>query len=252
MKRICSLALTLILMLGLCACAQKAETSAADTPTWQEQYDLGVKYLSEGNYEEAIIAFTAAIEIDPKQPDAYEKLAESYIAAGDTEQARKILEDGCAITGSEALRIRLAEIIASLVNGELREKIFDENDQLVSYTIFYVDPATGYDRIDSYSPDGILQNYYLYQYSEDGLTQTSECYSPAGELLHTSTVVQDEEGRVLSSTVDDGTEHKYVFDGNGNLLGWDNYDNGVLTGYARFEGEHTVYYDAAGNMTGHN
>ena len=247
MKKILSLILTLALVLGLAGCGQKADTAA-----WQEQYDLGVKYLSEGNYQEAIIAFNAAIEIDPKQPDAYEKLAEMYIAAGDTEQARKILEDGCAITGSETLRIRLAEIIASLVNGELREEIFDENDQLVSYTIFYVDPATGYDRIDSYSPDGILQNYYLYQYSEDGLTQTSECYSPAGELLHTSTVVQDEEGRVLSSATGDGRETKYVFDGDGNELGWDNYDNGVLTGYARFEGEYTVYYDAAGNMTGHN
>ena len=40
-------------------------------PTWQEKYDLGVRYLSEGNYEEAIIAFTAAIEIDPKQASAY-------------------------------------------------------------------------------------------------------------------------------------------------------------------------------------
>lgn len=36
--------------------------------TWQDQYDLGMLYLSEGNYEEAIIAFTAAIEIDPKRP----------------------------------------------------------------------------------------------------------------------------------------------------------------------------------------
>ena len=251
MKSIVSMFLTLALVLGLCACAQKAETSAVEAPTWQEQYDLGVRYLSEGNYQEAIIAFTAAIEIDPKQPDVYEKLAEIYIATGDTEQARKILEDGCAITGSETLQIRLAEIIASLANGELRE-YFDENDQLVNYTVFYVDPATGYDRNDSYSPDGILENYYLYYYSEDGLTQTTECYSPAGELLHTSTVVQDEEGRVLSSTTSDGRETKYVFDGNGDELGWDNYDNGVLIGYARFEGEYTVYYDAAGNMTGHN
>lgn len=33
--------------------------------SWQEQYDLGVRYLSKSNYEEAIIAFTAAIGIDP-------------------------------------------------------------------------------------------------------------------------------------------------------------------------------------------
>ena len=35
MKRICSLALTLILILGLAGCAQKA----ADAPTWQEHKD---------------------------------------------------------------------------------------------------------------------------------------------------------------------------------------------------------------------
>ena len=48
----------LVVLLCLSACGQSAES------TWQEQYDLGVRYLSEGNYEEAIIAFTAAIEID--------------------------------------------------------------------------------------------------------------------------------------------------------------------------------------------
>ena len=100
MKRICSLLLTLALVLGLCACGQKA-------PTWQEQYDLGVKYLSEGNYEEAIIAFTAAIEIDPKRPEAYIGLADVYTAQGDTASARKVLEDGFAATGDSALRERL-------------------------------------------------------------------------------------------------------------------------------------------------
>ena len=53
MRRICSWILTIALVLGLCACGQSTEEK------WQEQYDLGVRYLSEGNYEEAIIAFTA-------------------------------------------------------------------------------------------------------------------------------------------------------------------------------------------------
>ena len=66
------LALVLSLMLFLTACG-KSQTGS----TWQEQYDLGVRYLSEGNYEEAIIAFTAAIEIDPKQPDTYIGLYEA-------------------------------------------------------------------------------------------------------------------------------------------------------------------------------
>ena len=34
---------------------------------WQGQYDLGIRLLGEGKYEEAIIAFTAAIEIAPSR-----------------------------------------------------------------------------------------------------------------------------------------------------------------------------------------
>ena len=73
------MALALSLVLSLCACGQKASA-------WKEQYDLGVRYLSEGNYEEAIIAFTAVIEIDPKNADAYLGRANAYIGSGETEK----------------------------------------------------------------------------------------------------------------------------------------------------------------------
>lgn len=61
-------------------------TSCGHQPTWQEQYDLGVRYLSEGNYEEAIIAFTAAIEIDPKRAEAYVGRGDAYVGADETEE----------------------------------------------------------------------------------------------------------------------------------------------------------------------
>lgn len=67
------------LILLLTACAQSAEAQ------WQEQYDLGVRYLSDGNYEEAIIAFTAAIEIDPNRAEAYVGRGDAYIGSGETE-----------------------------------------------------------------------------------------------------------------------------------------------------------------------
>ena len=98
MKRLCGVLLMIALALGLCACGQNAGAS------WQEQYDLGVKYLSEGNYEEAIIAFTAAIEIDPKRPEAYLRAAEAYEGMGDSDSARAILEQGYQATGDETLR----------------------------------------------------------------------------------------------------------------------------------------------------
>ena len=134
MKRWFGLCLGILLLLGATACGSKA-------PTWQEQYDLGVRYLSEGNYEEAIIAFTAAIEIDSKraeayigrgdayigsdevedhlfaalkdyetaiflddsQSDVYPKMAEIYMLQGDVNAAVAILEQGYQKTNDEAL-----------------------------------------------------------------------------------------------------------------------------------------------------
>lgn len=78
----------LVLILLLCSCGQPSTTGEGENiaPTWQEQYDLGIRYLSEGNYEEAIIAFTAAIEIDPKQAPAYVGRGDAYVASGETEE----------------------------------------------------------------------------------------------------------------------------------------------------------------------
>lgn len=67
-------------------------------PTWQEQYDLGMRYLSESNYEEAILAFTAAIEIDPNNADTYFKLTESYMAIDKPKEASQVLFQGYRMT----------------------------------------------------------------------------------------------------------------------------------------------------------
>ena len=120
MKRVFSFLLVLLLIPGLVGCGQSgAATSAASAPTWQEQYDLGVRYLSEGNYKEAIIAFTAAIEIDPKRPDAYAKLAEVYTAQGDWQAAADILEKGYDATGDEGLRQQLEQAQQALSAAEM-------------------------------------------------------------------------------------------------------------------------------------
>ena len=79
-KRWIALLLALALTFGLTACSSKEAS-------WQEQYDLGVRYLSEGNYEEAILAFTAAIEIDPKRAEAYTGRGDAYMQTGDPAQA---------------------------------------------------------------------------------------------------------------------------------------------------------------------
>lgn len=89
MKRAILIILGAALM--LCACGQGtgSQSGSVEQLTWQEQYDLGVRYLSEGNYEEAIIAFTAAIEIDPKRAETYVGRGDAYVG-----YAQALAEDG--------------------------------------------------------------------------------------------------------------------------------------------------------------
>lgn len=88
MKKCWLLIILCVSLLYLCACSRNTneQTNNTEQITWQEQYDLGVRYLSEGNYEEAIIAFTAAIEIDPKQAPAYVGRGDAYVLSGGTEE----------------------------------------------------------------------------------------------------------------------------------------------------------------------
>ena len=54
---------------------------------FQEQMDLGNRYMAEQDYEAAVVAFNKAISLDPKQPEAYLNLSEAYIVLGDYEGA---------------------------------------------------------------------------------------------------------------------------------------------------------------------
>lgn len=100
MKRWTALLLALV-MLALAACA-KGGTD------WKEQYDLGAKYLSDGNYQEAILAFSAAIEIEPKAADAYVGRADAYVGAAVE------LADGGITPGTE----QSGQILTYLQNAE--------------------------------------------------------------------------------------------------------------------------------------
>lgn len=100
MKRIFALLLVLCL---LCGCGAPAG--------WKEQYDLGMRYLSEQNYEEAIAAFNEAIRIDPHRTEAYLGMADVLAAMGENEMARELLERYLAENGeNEAIRQKLEEV----------------------------------------------------------------------------------------------------------------------------------------------
>ena len=119
MKKLFSILLAALLLLTLAACSKAPEVEPVDEALdWQTQYDLGVRYLSEGNYQEAILAFEAAIEIDPKQETIYLKYAEAYTQQGDDASALRVLTRGVRETQSELL-VR--------EENKLKRKILQEN-----------------------------------------------------------------------------------------------------------------------------
>ena len=80
-KRMFSMLVIIVIIFGGFTACDKISQS-----TWQEQYDLGMQYLEDGDYEQAIVAFTAAIELDPKQAPIYIGRAQAYIGSGETEE----------------------------------------------------------------------------------------------------------------------------------------------------------------------
>jgi len=76
----------------------------------EKQLDLGAKYLTELEYESAIVAFEAALEIEPKSVTAYRGLAEAYVAMADYEAAIEVLHRGILETEEASLQNILEEI----------------------------------------------------------------------------------------------------------------------------------------------
>ena len=91
----------------------------SDTVKVHRQLELAQRYLLEEEYEEAIAAFEAVIEIDPKNAEAYLGLAEAYEATDDIENVVKILERGAKRTDSEKIQELLKEHTEELEKREL-------------------------------------------------------------------------------------------------------------------------------------
>lgn len=157
MRRVLGMCLALIIVLS--ACGGNSGTLATQ---WQEQYDLGVRYLDEGNYEEAIIAFNAAIEIDPKRSEAYSALADAYTGAGEVEKAAEVLQQGCANTGDTTLSLALQE-----------KRLEMENSWKQAYTDFIEEDMEKNDKYENVLGGTVYQLHYI---NDDNIPELSVAY----------------------------------------------------------------------------
>lgn len=226
------LALVLTLLVSVSACG-KAQ------PTWQEQYDLGVRYLSEGNYEEAVIAFTAAIEIEPNQARAYVGRGDAYIKSGETEEnlslAQMDYEQAIELDETSAdAYLGLADVYIRQGDYDKALKVLKEalakidSDQSIADKIAEMeggeitDSSGNVRRMNAYDEAGKLCYYHIYTYDISGEMETVASFDIQGnetsrvELFHDEGDVSvsygwDPETGVLTRGV-------YIYDERGFLI----------------------------------
>lgn len=232
---------------------------------WQEQYDLGIRYLSEGNYEEAIIAFTAAIEIDSNRAEAYVGRGDAYIGSGETEEnlfaAQADYEEAIRLDETNAdawlgladIYIRRGEYDCALeilqegLEQSGAQEITDKITEIEGGT--YTDSMGNLRRRNGYDARTGESWYQIFSYDELSRETGVTGYDASGNQVNHADVVYDENGnrirdyRLYSSSVDlFPTVCEY--DENGNLIRENTYQSGdgTLTLYWTYE------YDEAGNM----
>ena len=160
MKRMRKLVLIFLLMTAcLAGCGKSVEKQIA------EQLELGEKYLTENNYEQAIVAFNKVIELDPKQADAYIGLTQVYVETADFEKAVQILENGKAYL-EDSYNERLKDVY--------KEQAKSFSDDLEQINTFMTELAE-----QEYSNEA----FYLEMadvYRERGMLDAEECCLQAG------------------------------------------------------------------------
>lgn len=69
--------------------------------TLRNEIKLGNKYLQEGKYEEAVLAFQKAIKIEPKSVEARVGLGKAYIGSGKIDLAEKAFKEAISINAKK-------------------------------------------------------------------------------------------------------------------------------------------------------
>ena len=192
MKKELEISAIILLSLGLLAgCGKSAEQRIA------EQLELGQRYLTEGNYEEAVVAFNKVIELDPRVLDAYWGLADSLLHAGEYNSADAAIGQGLEMAGAGEMEQADVERVVDFYDLLAQASIEDsDNDKAIEY----------YEKIFSLKPNEDIKEKLDELVLGDNLqgemrTGESTVISAAGF----NSFALKEDGTVLAAGEDNGT-----------------------------------------------
>ena len=135
-----SIVVVLLVVIGIITAVTVSGSS--DTKAVLKQLSLGEKYLSELDYEKAVVAYNKVIEIEPRNLQAYLGLAEAYEGLDQTENAIAALETAISIVkedkssngevpeGSENIYIKLADLYENSGDTEKAYRTLQEGFEL--------------------------------------------------------------------------------------------------------------------------
>ena len=231
----------------------------APAPRMHWALTMGEKYLTQGDYEQAVTMFTRAIQVDDRAEAAYLGRAEAYTQLGENEAAEADLTFVIDELGTEDAQVYLTR--AAVYDAlQQPEKAQADRDAAQKLGCDAPDANTDADVVEvtptpeptpettatpqptrtlsvpvTYDP-GYFQSYMTYKYNAD-LTLI--------ERGNHGITTFDDHGNPVKSTYNDGSEITYdnVYDTNGNLTQVTRHDSDGQTYVTSYT------YDEHGNET---
>lgn len=221
-----------IVLILLAAIIAGVTVSGGSDRKLQEQLDLGAKYLEEMNYDQALMAFNAALEIEPKNVDAYLGIVEVYIRTNEFKTALEYAKEGYEVTGDERLKEKANTVEDMIEERKLREKekelqeqfdlgakYLEKMDYDQALVVFNTVREMEFKNADVYL--GIVEVYIRTNEFETALEYASEGYEVTGDERLKEKIDMIESGDIFASN---GWCMKMTgYDGNGNLVFWHEY-----------------------------
>jgi tetratricopeptide (TPR) repeat protein len=114
--------------------ADNAEEKAAASAQVRLSLDEGLGFYSQGQYEQALVAFNSALEMDDQQPALWANLGNTYSKLNQSDQALAAYEKAIAIAPEDpTLYQNLGGIYAAMGNADKARELYEQAVALNAY-----------------------------------------------------------------------------------------------------------------------
>ena len=175
MKKFCGAVLISCFLLTGCSAVNDFRVS--------RQLDLGQQYLIDLEYDKAMLAYSKALQIEPKEMEAYKGLSDVYTAQDEVDSSINVLKKGLAVA---------EDMSSSEKDADTNAVIRRMNTQIVTQLTDLGDEAfkkEDYDTAVKYYKDLIIYD----QEEEDSYLKLSGAYEAMGDLEQALEVLNDAE-----------------------------------------------------------